>query len=792
MVFGCFGGAIMANNNKNAFDSLNGEVKYTLDNGHTFTRKGSEELSDLFSNIAKNINDEVAGTSNKPNYRFFDVDIMSKSSFAGDDAEELREKIRKAGYRVEIIEDIEEKDVTKAQRFFIRITSIVKGVYVDFDLAKYRENIKNFDFSAEHFISEEISRITGSINKKVIETADAIVEYLSFLMYYPELHTLTYSKIGWAEFNRKAVFRYDVVYAKNPLVRGRAKSIQVSKGLEHSATNEEGLAEWIYHTINLLNNHSMVSMLLGAGVSGVVRGLLPFTKETNININISGEPASGKSTIGHYIISMFGNPVYLEGSFTDTDNAMEVLRIQRPVLPYVLDERMLKVEGSSEQQKSQILLMDIFREYEGKVKERLGKQYEDMSGERTYGPIISSSVESMLSLVFSVAKDYGQFRRFMEFKISNNDLFGSPEEAKKTEDIAYHNYGFGIRILVRYLLDLLEYMEGDVDIVENGEVRSCVLKERFDEIDKRVENELKNREKTENISGLTSSSKRFSLILLSYEILRESLLYELYMVPAFKIKMEDAVKKIDVSEKEEFGQQVEAVDSDEEIQGYKEVISALNNKVDWTMDTRNLSFDDFYKRKNGIKSIKYDFDKILKYLINNLVYKMKQAKLRIAPENKIFDYVMKYSNYFHHCKRQSEKWDALEGNYKFIGKWIEGDGSLEIILISNYGIDSLLFSTNIPEPDEILNYIKVQENRLGNDAVKVTEEEVDAAEQLGAVKVDSQYIERYCRIHKIEKKRKAGSCRFSDEKYETAMSYKFNIKEQEEAKSKREKENEAE
>ena len=628
MVFGCFGGAIMANNNKNAFDSLNGEVKYTLDNGHTFTRKGSEELSDLFSNIAKNINDEVAGTSNKPNYRFFDVDIMSKSSFAGDDAEELREKIRKAGYRVEIIEDIEEKDVTKAQRFFIRITSIVKGVYVDFDLAKYRENIKNFDFSAEHFISEEISRITGSINKKVIETADAIVEYLSFLMYYPELHTLTYSKIGWAEFNRKAVFRYDVVYAKNPLVRGRAKSIQVSKGLEHSATNEEGLAEWIYHTINLLNNHSMVSMLLGAGVSGVVRGLLPFTKETNININISGEPASGKSTIGHYIISMFGNPVYLEGSFTDTDNAMEVLRIQRPVLPYVLDERMLKVEGSSEQQKSQILLMDIFREYEGKVKERLGKQYEDMSGERTYGPIISSSVESMLSLVFSVAKDYGQFRRFMEFKISNNDLFGSPEEAKKTEDIAYHNYGFGIRILVRYLLDLLEYMEGDVDIVENGEVRSCVLKERFDEIDKRVENELKNREKTENISGLTSSSKRFSLILLSYEILRESLLYELYMVPAFKIKMEDAVKKIDVSEKEEFGQQVEAVDSDEEIQGYKEVISALNNKVDWTMDTRNLSFDDFYKRKNGIKSIKYDFDKILKYLINNLVYKMKQAKLK--------------------------------------------------------------------------------------------------------------------------------------------------------------------
>lgn len=87
------------------------------------------------------------------------------------------------------------------------------------------------------------------------------------------------------------------------------------------------------------------ALIISAGASGVFRQMLPFTKETNINMNIVGERASGKSTISHFVISLFGNPEALEGSFTDTENAMEMIRAERTVIPYVLDERMLRLEG---------------------------------------------------------------------------------------------------------------------------------------------------------------------------------------------------------------------------------------------------------------------------------------------------------------------------------------------------------------------------------------------------------------------------------------------------------------
>ena len=214
-------------------------------------------------------------------------------------------------------------------------------------------------------------------------------------------------------------------------------------------------------------------MFLGAGISGLLRQLLPFTKETNININIKGEPATGKSTIGHYILAIFGNPEMLEGSFSDTENAVETKRTQRPVLPYILDDRMLSMADQSEKMQKQKILLDVFREYEGKSKERLGKQYKDDSGNRTYGPVISSSVKSMMELLLQ-SEDLGQFRRFMEFDIGSKKsqlLFSDAEEAKKTEELAYKNYGYGVGIIVDYMLALLngeletvnDYYDADAD-----------------------------------------------------------------------------------------------------------------------------------------------------------------------------------------------------------------------------------------------------------------------------------------------------------------------------------------
>ena len=625
---------------------------------------------------------------------------------------ESEKKLETYNYKVEIIENLDCIDVTKEKRYTIRVTKA--NIFVEVDLLEYRNNITEFEFDVEDFWAENISKITGSLNSECRKVAKIVAEYVSSIMYFKNRYLLTYKTIGWDRFiwdNNRWIFKYDQIYSNIYLLKGQISdgygdgltcvSDIDSNGIEkleeilenkkaefikeygedfveevyndllnETATtlySESGQAHcfnWVIHTIDLINKYNIDCLLIGAGVSGVIRSLLPFTKETNININITGGPASGKSIIGHYILSIFGDPERLEGSFTDTDNAMEQKRVQRPILPYILDERMLKMEGKSDTTKDHTIIMDIFREYEGKVKERLGKQYQDQAGERTYGPIISSSVESMMEYVYN-SRDLGQYRRFMEFNVSRKDksntntytLFDNAEEAKKTEDIAYKNYGYGIIIFVKYLINLLDNKKYGEQYIIN----------RFMQIDKDITNTLNDEEKTireeeknpNKILDLTSSSKRFALIVLSYQLFRESLI--LYI---------EEIKQKDI-----------------------------------------LIFD---KREEVLEKSKIIKDRsvdIINILVENL--KQKYAIVNIVTEtnNKLWKYIMNNKNAFFECNSRSDDWskESKDRTWK-LGKLIPGKGKkkgkIEICLIHEFGIDRLLFRNDIPDPDTIYKYIK--------------------------------------------------------------------------------------
>ena len=126
----------------------------------------------------------------------------------------------------------------------------------------------------------------------------------------------------------------------------------------------EKKADWLVFTQQLLNHkHVEDCVLLGAGISGLIRQLLGRQKELGINLNICGSPASGKTTICQFILSIFGASELLEGSFVDTDNAREYIRSMRPVLPYVFDDRLLKDYEKSESRVASSFIFDIFREY---------------------------------------------------------------------------------------------------------------------------------------------------------------------------------------------------------------------------------------------------------------------------------------------------------------------------------------------------------------------------------------------------------------------------------------------
>lgn len=230
------------------------------------------------------------------------------------------------------------------------------------------------------------------------------------------------------------------------------------------------------------------------------------------------------------------NPTLLEGTSIDTENAAERIRVERPILPYVLDERMLRFYADSDKKQQTELLLEIFREYEGKEKERLGKQYENSAGQRIYGPVISSSVESMLKKLLDIGNDLGQYRRFIEFNVGKAEdkrLFDA-NEAVQAEEIANSCYGYGIRYIVEYMLYQFEqddrYFENQFKLITTD------IKER-----------LKQAQNTYRLSGLTSSSMRIALIILSYQVLRESFIYkeQLEMIGTNKKEdMSDSERKI--------------------------------------------------------------------------------------------------------------------------------------------------------------------------------------------------------------------------------------------------------
>lgn len=754
--------------NKDAKAALQNEDPTVTINGKEETAKtGAAAFAQLFNNLAREVKAEVEKEENKPQYRFYDIAgsatdtiygllQLEKDYSTGDGGagtsfismiDEIQEELGNNGYEVKIVEDLEIVDVTRESRYEV-VISHKSGVYITFDLLEYENKLKNFEFDETAYIEALLAKLSGAITEREKEAAVSITEYLAYLMYFKSLYTLRYSKIGWQYYDWGQsgwMFKYDKIHTKLLGIHGEVSSEDIEGLGAIDPDNKYKEKVWVDHTIDMMKSHSYCGMLLGAGISGLLRQLLPFTKETNININITGEPATGKSTIGHYILAIFGNPEMLEGSFSDTENAVEMKRIQRPVLPYILDDRMLSMVDQSEKMQRQKILLDVFREYEGKNKERLGKQYKDDSGNRTYGPVISSSVKSMMELLLQ-SEDLGQFRRFMEFDMGSKKsqvLFNDAKEAKKTEELAYKNYGYGVGIIVDYMLALLngeletvnDYYDTNADEEDkrltqialdmvNHDKDNPILVDRFNRIDKQFEEALKQREIEENekakainsvstVFGLDSSSKRFALIVLSYKILRESLLYHIYSgwKDADKFVLKEEVYNIGQYTKDDF----------KDLEAYYSVL------CDYASEEK--SFKEFCVNN---KVFPDDSANIGKILIDNLVNKVKRIN-RAPLDDFIYDYVLKNSDYF--FRVDNIKYENMEKlcrqDTKYIGCYkMISENVIELYTEYDAWLEHVFEMDNIPDAEKILDFCR----KINKDGLKKEEVKQKAVEELGARK----------------------------------------------------------
>lgn len=645
------------------------------------TTNENKQFIELFNQIQNSLGNTISEET--PGFRLYenvntseiDLESIEVSIF-------FFKKILAKGYRVEVVEDLDIINVTSDERYTIRIKNINSKVEYRYSLAKFKEQLLDYNFEPDTFIIDIIKRIDGAKgNTELKELKDDILTYLSYLIHYKELFRCEYSTIGWDRYafdNKTRIFKYNYIMSDNVNIKGLIK--QKYRDLYSPSVDilNEGLEEnWRNFTIKLMNNHIHDSLMFAVGISGMIRQVLTFTKETNLNINVLGQPGSGKSTIGHYILSFFGSPTLLEGSSIDTENASEKIRVERPVLPYVLDERMLRFFADSDTKRKTELLLEVFREYEGKEKERLGKQYENSAGQRIYGPIISSSVESMLETLLQTGEDLGQYRRFIEFNIGKADdeiLFNS-EESIRAEEIANSSYGYGVKYIAEYML---YRFKTDDNYFEN----------QFGEITAFVKEKIKKAQELQKMKGLTSSSMRFALIILSYRVLRDSILYSLYTEINKRkeiLNSTDIQKKVSILEKCEHNQ-----DIIEEIKQFDMSFEEI------------LRFED--KQVAGARLIANNEERILDLLINNLVEKMAAVKEKNISKNKLMQYFIRnYREYPEYFCSEAKNFDATKHVFIYNNK----TDNITIQMPRKYKLNEVLFNSELLTPGEILENINI-------------------------------------------------------------------------------------
>lgn len=650
----------------------------------------NQKFIELFNQVKQSLSGKIS--EDTPGFRLYnDVKTSEISLEALTEAKRLFEELLGNEYRVEVVEDLDIINVTSDERYTIRIKNINSNVEYRYSLAKFREQLLDYNFEPDTFIIDILKRIEGAKgNTELKEIKDNILDYLSYAIHYKELFRSEYSTIGWDRYsfdNKTRIFKYNYIMSDNENIKGLIKGKYRDLYAPSVDLLNEGLEEnWRSFTIHLMNNHLYDSLMFAVGISGMIRQILTFTKETNLNVNVCGQPGSGKSTIGHYILSFFGSPTLLEGSSIDTENASEKIRAERPVLPYVLDERMLRFFADSDTKKQTELLLEVFREYEGKEKERLGKQYEDSAGQRIYGPIISSSVESMLETLLQTGDDLGQYRRFIEFNISKaeDEVLFNAEEAVKAEEIANSSYGYGIRYIAEYML---YRFKTDDNYFTN----------QFREITELIKNRIETEQGLYKMKGLTSSSMRFALIVLSYSVLRESIVYSLYAEIIDRKKILNSPMETDVYKKVSI---LEKLNHDEEI---VEQIKQFNMSFEELLVLEN-------KQVAGSGLIVNQEEKIIDALIDNLIEKMAKVKAKSITKDTLMKYFIR--NYREHpeyfCAAPKD-FDAEKHVFVYEDK----ADNITIQMPRAYKLDEVLFSTDILTPEEIHKNICINdENNL--------------------------------------------------------------------------------
>lgn len=558
-----------------------------------------KDFLDDFNKTIGNLNKTTATTI--PSIKGAELAIKD-STEADNEKYELINKVLKDVYNIDV-SMVEILDVDSSDRFFIEIRyTSLDNIYRRIKLADYRKMLSKSEAEITDYFRDILEYLLGGVvtfnvdyetyNERLKEIIkkyenkdgyekdieeilkgnkadkkDTLIILARICIAYAikarGKYKYEYDTLGWRNFNNQKVFVYaDRIYEsyeKNGIIKlNLLPAICVNDNKQSISIidiNEKnnGHVDYVNMLYDLMYYHTRYpAIIISAALSGVVRQLLELGNEAGININICGTSGCGKTTIENIALSIFGDYNTLLNNFLATDNAINIGRVNKGFMPYVMDEQALKLNNMSENKKRQEALIQIFRVYNNTIKDTL--RTNKYKGKISYGAYISSSVESIFDTIDET--DLGQFRRLIELKVSDDDLFPDKETVEKYEEIIETNKGLflqefvvsiickiktdknsikhryneirqAINIYYNKYLDNLEKIKESNNTTDTNEAIFKKLKAEFENDNAKINNKeeaLRTVERlVRNLKQVVKLDKKIALLLLTEELINETL-----------------------------------------------------------------------------------------------------------------------------------------------------------------------------------------------------------------------------------------------------------------------------
>ncbi len=373
----------------------------------------------------------------------------------------------------------------------------------------------------------------------------------------------THQKVGWGFHLKQKMIKMSTAISE----QGKIQSQYTGRlNLSKKGTVDE----FIKGIKKLVIGNHRLELAFISGVCGLVVQELDKS-DINIVINFVGNSSSGKTQTTKLALTLFGDPNELFLTFNSTENRTEKEMSEYQVVPVILDDKLVGVNGQDSKRQSKAIINDIFRYASGHVK---GRMYDDDSYNKHYCPIIISTEESIINIMKS-SDTKGQFFRMFEVSCKRGELTSSKEHSKQLEAFMRNNYGHAIDVFAEWMIKNSIY--GDK------------LKDKFDGWHTKIVDAFG------QVDYADRMANRIAVIMLAGELLNACF--------DFKIDLDGIQNLLMESVKAAFGK---AFEEDAQLKSLKEYIGAYpDNFADCRVNCNR------YKHLGQYKKNEYGYNEVL-------------------------------------------------------------------------------------------------------------------------------------------------------------------------------------